>query len=297
MPFPPKPKDDATGAKPPGGDDASGGAPPPPPGDDLEGGGEINAPGAGGDAAGDTALIHKLSQSIAELGMVVEPIVGMDLRNYVEHLCTAVATHKATKNLGGDPADDPSCDQNQQQQQALEPEVAESTPNIMMSQAEATALRARATRADALEARGVKREVEALKGRIGVLLGRGYIDRKIEQGMLGRLDGKAIKLSLADDGQLRGNDVAVEVAAYERIMQSGKPGSFAPEARRQTAARAPDPNKPISTALSQTTATEEVVPAPYGDTGDDDEPAPVDPHVAGLMSQGRWKPGEFATKR
>src|SRR5579883_2473777 len=266
------------------------------PGEDLEGGGPVTDPAETGtpaaecDVAGDTALIHKLSQSIAELGMVVEPTAGMTLRSYVEHLCTAVATHKATKANGV--PDQPQPDQPQPTQDQpdpyQEPEVAESPP-IQMSAAPQPA--PPSAHEQKLAKALLAQSTATLRARIGALHARGYIDDSIKRELEGEL--ASVKLSagdVTDDGELRPTAVAIKVGAYERLAKAGKPGSFGRPSPRPAPGNpaAPNPARPVSSAvsLSAAGAGEEVVEPPYGEPSEGGE---LDPHVMSRITGGAWR--------
>jgi hypothetical protein len=172
------------------------------------------APDAG-DVAGDTALIHRLSQSIAELGMVVEPTPGMDLRNYIEHLCTAVASHKATKSLTDDakpdqPDANPQPNANDPTQL---PEVAE-TPPVMMSaalQAENAALKARLGKA-------IQSERNALRDRLAAHCSQGNITKDHANSLIAEL--KTVSLSALSSPAL--DKVVAELAVLDRLVKDGR---------------------------------------------------------------------------
>jgi N12 class adenine-specific DNA methylase/uncharacterized protein (DUF3820 family) len=67
--------------------------------DDLE-------DGAGLPGNSKTATISKVSQELEEMGLMVDP--SKDADEFLEHLATAIKTHKATKSLADGGADDPN---------------------------------------------------------------------------------------------------------------------------------------------------------------------------------------------
>lgn len=273
MPFPPKKDDEEPkpGEDKPG-DSPPGDAPPDPnaeadaaldaeqPGEDLEPGGPPLPPmdmGAGGDAAQDAARIHRLAGTMKELGMIVTPTPGMDLGTFVDHCCTAVDTHKATKALGDadaaeDPAADPNANPDPNQRPPVEPETSQTQP-IMMSASQLAEL-------SALRKDKVKSADKTLKSRIETLKGRGIIDDKIEGELLAELRTIPVALSSARPGELATNPVEIQVRAYEKILKSGKAGSFAPNSARPAPGKG---NKPITAAALSASQQEEVVDPPY----------------------------------
>ncbi len=274
------------GDAPAGGGEAGGGAGTDPsmadsPGEDLEPGGPPLPPmdmgGSGaGDPAQDAARIHRLAGTMKELGMIVTPTPGMDLGTFVDHCCTAVDTHKATKALGD--ADDAAADQTDpnanpdpNQRPPVEPETSQTQP-IMMSATELTELavlrKDKVTSAD-----------KALKQRIATLHARGIIDNGIRDGLLAEIRTVPIALSSARPGQLATNPVEIQVRAYEKIMATGKAGSFAPHSAR------PAPgNKPISAAALSASQREEVEDPPYQPADGDGSVRPLNNAIISKMT-------------
>lgn len=58
----------------------------------------------GDEGSGMAVKLKRLSACLAELGIVVEP--SRDLEEFIDHMCTAVETHKATKRGGADEGDE-----------------------------------------------------------------------------------------------------------------------------------------------------------------------------------------------
>lgn len=221
MPFPPKDDDDAGATDTTDMDDVTDDvSTPPPPATD-----EVDSSGMNEDAR----RIQTLSEIVKPLGIDVHVTSGMTLGDYVDHLHTAFKTHQATK---GDTDVDPLLDNADNPPNPQEPELAENAP-IMMSTAQLNRLKK-------LEAIVAKNGAKDLSSRVGALFSNGWIDDK-ERSRLANKIGH-VKLSVSDDGSVVSNELTIEIEAYERLMNSGKAGPFK--------SRKPDPNKPISTALS-----------------------------------------------
>ncbi len=296
-PMAKKPGEEETPAAP----DATGGATPPdagadsaipPPtdnpsiGEDLEGGGPITD---SEDAGADAALMQSLATEMTALGVEMHSSPDMDLKSFVEHLITAIKTHKSTKALPGEDAalnEEPDADANETTN-PMGAEVPQSPP-IMMS-----ASTPYSPREVALAKKLVKNTNNSLRQRIGVLRKHGYIDDKIKTSLESEITTTRLSMSdLTAAGALRPTMVSVKVEAYEALAKSGKPGSFTKPATRQTPARGTNPLKPISSNVALSGATEgdneQVSEAPYG--GDEaTETRPIVPAVVERLSQGAWK--------
>lgn len=305
MPFPPKDDDETPeetpdeGAPPEASDDDSVGL------DDvdLEGGGPIEDPvpedvtdGAVGSDEG--AAMRELEAEASDLGIELHASAHKNLLSMVQHFCTALKTHKATKSGGsaGDEPPDPNTpDPSQNPTNPLEPEVAESPP-IMMSAA--TPLTPR----EKTMLKGLLRQsVQGQTARINTLHTRGYIDAQIKADLMKGLDPATVRLSMADvtdDGTVKPGEVEIKIQAYEAIMKTGKAGSFAPPSRNPAPpARKPNPHKPISEAIALS-AGEVAVDPPYGDDGahgeGEGDAEVIDRLSGGLYSAQQSKNGKAA---
>lgn len=208
---------------------------------------------------GDAHLIQQFAEIVKDLGVEIHTSPEMSLKSAVEHFCTAFKTHKATKGGG---ADDDNLNQPEPEQTpeptTQEPEVAESPPIMMSATTKPT------DREIKLARKLVKSSNDNLRQRIGVLHRAGYIDDSIKGELEKELGG--IKLSMADltdDGDLKPTSVSIQVSAFERLMKSGKPGSFIKAKASSPAGAKHNPHKPISSAVALSAAAdEEVVEAP-----------------------------------
>lgn len=221
----------------------------------------VPPPAAGGDEAMDAdeaKAMAELEHEISELGIEFHDSASGSLLTHLQHLITALKTHKSTKAGGVTPAEpDPNePDPNQPDPNTpQEPEVAESAP-IMMSQNTLTPREQKAV------AKILKDAKPGVLSRIKAVHVAGYIDDTIKKELEGELG--TIKLSasdLNDDFELKPLPVTFKLDMLERLVKSGKPGPFA-----KAPAKAPvaDPNKPISSAVALSAANDEVEePSPY----------------------------------
>ncbi len=215
-------------------------------GDDLPEETPAEIPDAGSEGNDDASLIQALTAEASELGIELHSGESMTLKDAVSHFITALKTHKATKAGGDMPGDGETPPDG-----AMEPETSENPP-IMMSQANQPTAREKK-----LAERLLKQSTAGLADRVGVLHARGYIDEPIRRELANKIG--SVKLSMSDineDGDIRPCSVAIEIAAYERLMKAGKPAFAKPNDKPS-----PGGKRPIS--LSHST-TEEVVDPPYG---------------------------------
>ena len=265
------------------------------PGEDLEGGGAITEPPPEPTDSAAQAVMHDLAAIATELGVQLHSSAHEDLLTFAQHFATAVKTHLATKGKG-EPQETPAPEEQPNQDQTAnydEPEVAESPP-IQMSATTTPETAPNPTRVtrqptaheQKLAAALLKQNSANLMGRIGNLHARGFIDNDIRRELEAKVCGIRLSASdLSDDGEIKPSGVALEIAAYERLAKTGKPGSFAkPSAKPAPPAKV---NKPISTAVALSAADEEeVVDPPYGAAPD--QPRPVVPAIVNRMSNGRY---------
>ncbi|MFI5113503.1 MAG: hypothetical protein ACHP7J_00060 [Terriglobales bacterium] len=280
-------------------EEAAGGAatPPGPPATTTpaEGEGETGDKGAeeGPDADAAQAMME-LEHHMADMGVEFHGSAHDTLLNFVQHLNTAIATHKATK--AGQAGEDENLneqDQNQNQDQQTnsqnpqEPEVAESPP-IMMSAATTKPT----AREVALAKKLVKSSNDNLRARIANLHQGGYIDDGIRKELTDELG--SIRLSMSDlteAGDLEPTTVSIRVEAYERIAKTKKPGTFAkPRASSPGQPGKVNPLKPISSAVALSAgADEEIVEPTDADSPDrDQDDRPLNEAVVNHISGGRY---------
>jgi hypothetical protein len=176
--------------------------------------------GDGGKNAAETAAIHDLTTEIGTLGVQVHSSAGQDLLTFVQHVISAIKTHKATKDGGADAgANNPtSTDQPPPGPNEPLPEIAE-TPPVMMSQAQATAL---TTENAALKKTLESTQRQAARADLVALCSAGHISRDHANDLVAKL--RTVSLSAA--GTLTG-DVMAEIAALKRLAADGKLNSFA----------------------------------------------------------------------
>lgn len=245
MPMPPSAKK-SKAAPPPELDDDEDSLGGEPEGDDLPEETPDAGPDVGGEGGNDDAsLIQALTAEASELGIELHSDGKMTLKDAVAHFITALKTHKATKAGGDTPGDGETPPDG-----AMEPETSEQPP-IMMSQANQPTAREKK-----LAEKLLKQSTAGLADRVGTLHARGYIDETIRRELANKIG--TVKLSMSDiteDGDIRPFSVAIEIAAYERLMKVGKPAFAKPNSK-------PAPGRPISLSRS---ASEEVVDPPYGD--------------------------------
>jgi hypothetical protein len=252
------------------GDDVSVGA------TDLDGDGDMDAaitpppdaaaplPNAAGDSAEELKAIMELENEIKELGIEFHTSASADLLTHLQHLITALKTHKSTK-AGGVSADpDPNQnDPDPSTQPPQEPEVAENSLPIMMSQ-DTEKL------ASVLTTKVLKDKLNGLAPRINSLHKDGYIDDATCKELLSQAG--TVKLSAdsldPETGEVKPFSLEMEVTVYEkqRKRAGGKKGPFA---------KAPQPGKgfdkdrPISSTVQLSNADEVAVESPYAD-GDEE---------------------------
>ena len=220
------------------------------PGSDLDGGGSA-------DASSDGALIQAFAEAVGHLGIAIYATPDTDLKTAVEHFISAFKTHKSVSEMGDADNQDPNNPQN-----PMEPEVAENPP-IMMSATPSP-------REQKLAAKLLAQSTKGLGERIAVLHARGFIDDAMRRELIGELG--EIKLSAADlteECELKPLPLMAKIAVLERLMKTGKPGSFERPGKKTGAI---NPNKPISSSVALSSA-EEVVEAPYGAEEQEDRKA------------------------
>jgi hypothetical protein len=244
--------------------------------DDIEGEEDIPPPPAAADgpndqAGADAARMHNLSQAIAELGMVVEPTAGMTLQSYVDHLCTAVKTHKATKALPQAGAATPPAQPDPNSQPPADeplPEVAE-TPPVMMSTAMSNALQAENAALKARLGEAVKIERRALADRIRAHHGAGNLGQKHANELIGKLKTVSLSnVSAVSDAVL--TDIKRELATLDRLAADGR---LQPAFGKTTS---------LSTAGVDDAEVEETMPGPKADRERQEKAADEMCHYAGV---------------
>lgn len=274
MPAKKPPIDEDDDATPP--DDATDDSP----GDDLDlGGGDTDTPDPldvspppppdmtpppavpSGDPAQVGAAIAELTSVLEPMGIMFHASSTDTALAMLQHMITAVKTHKATKDGGGANQDDASDDQDpnqadpNSQDQTQEPEVAETAP-IMMSTTP-TPLESLLTK------KILKDSLVGRQAKINALHAHGHINDAIKSHLLGNLN--TIKLSASDidpvSGDVKPLGVDLAIECFEMVMKAGKPGPFAKPKAEKTV----NPLKPISSTVSLSTAEEEAVESPFSD--------------------------------
>jgi hypothetical protein len=147
---------------------------------------------------GDSATINEVSQELEEMGLMIDP--SKDASEFLEHLATAIKTHKSTKALGdGGAGTDPSGGDMAGNNGAAGGQGGAPTPEqnqfTMMSN----------RRAEAQDKRILSLESELAKGRMGEVLANLDLIQQAELLPKEELDGyraklKAKSLSLVRDG-------------------------------------------------------------------------------------------------
>jgi hypothetical protein len=291
MPFPPKKKDadappdaPADGAPPEGIEPPADGEP----GEDLDGGDPVleaeEVPGPTGASGEEASAMQELAGEISELGVEVHTSAHENTLSMIRHLITAIKTHKSTKAGGvAEPAADQP-DPNQpdpNQNPNNEAEYTESAP-IMMSAALTPD-----PRVEKMAKVILTKNLTGLSERINTLRTRGYIDDAIKGELVAKLG--TVKLSasdLDDDFNVKPHEVGIIVGAYERLMKTGKAGSFAKPGAKP--APTVNPLKPISSSVSLSSAREEVIDPPYMDGAEPSGDGELVPEVLDRMTGGRY---------
>lgn len=211
-------------------------------------------------SAEDAAAMRELEGEAMELGIEVHASAHKSLLAMVQHFCTALKTHKATGGTGAADADANQPEPNDPNQPANDPnkpneaELSESAP-IMMS-----AVTPLTPREKTMLVGLLRQSVQGLTARIGVLLGKGIIDKGIKDDLMAKLGTVRLSMSdIADDGNIKPNEVAIRVDAYERL-----PAPKAAAPTKTPPKGTPNPDKPISSTVALSGADEEVAMDPPG---------------------------------